>query len=207
MLLMKQAQVEQTLRDELSRLRYIESRIQQIDTDGALQHYDIVMKDVPPGNMLALREVCPSFPEGRKLALEMLKTLPAKVGKKNLGHMMAVVHSELFEFEDIDMELGFAVAEEYRDSVTLPSGLTMAVRELPPVETMLTVTRIGTLELGHGYYAALGVWMDAHGYQFDGPVREIFIKPSLPGQEAEAVTEVQFPVKKVDRHLSLASLS
>jgi len=39
MLVMKKAQIEQTLSEELTRIRYIESRINQIDREGELRDY------------------------------------------------------------------------------------------------------------------------------------------------------------------------
>ena len=43
----KKAQIEQMLQEEIARVRYIESRIEQINIEGNMDNYDIVLKSVP----------------------------------------------------------------------------------------------------------------------------------------------------------------
>ena len=45
----------------------------------------------------------------------------------------------------------------------------------------------------HLAFGALGVWMEANGYQISGPSREVFLAMPLPDPEL-AVIEIQFPV-------------
>ena len=47
MLMMKKSQIEQMLQEEIARVRYIESRIDQINVEGNMDNYDIVLKSVP----------------------------------------------------------------------------------------------------------------------------------------------------------------
>lgn len=48
MLALKQSQIEQQLQAEAARLRYIASRIEQIDRHGVLDNDEVVLKSVPP---------------------------------------------------------------------------------------------------------------------------------------------------------------
>lgn len=197
MLMMKKAQIEQLLHEELARVRYIESRIEQINLEGNMEHYDIVLKSVPAKKFLAVREICPQLQEGRKLALEMHKLLPSKVGKKKLGHFTAIAYSDFFIEENIDLDIGFQLAEDVDDDfrIELPDGSAMTVKDLPAEEYMLTVTRLGDPQLGQGSYAALGMWAEANGYEFAGNVREVFINYALTDRLDETVTEIQYPVR------------
>jgi DNA-binding transcriptional MerR regulator len=194
MLLMRKAEVEQTLREEMARFKIIESRIEQIDREGALTNYDVVLKSIPAQRFLGVREICGGLPDARELLAEMSRALPSIIGQANLGYFTAIVHSDIYEQEDIDLEMGFLLNTNKDYSYTLSDGRTLEVQELPAVDTMLTVTRVGLSETGHGSYSALGDWVAANGYQFDGLVREVFIKPPLPGHEHETVTEIQYPV-------------
>ena len=63
MLAMKRAQVEQSLRAEESRLRHIESRIEQIDRQGDIKDYDVIVKSVAPMPYLSMRSVCDGMDE------------------------------------------------------------------------------------------------------------------------------------------------
>lgn len=197
MLMMKKAQIEQMLYEELARVRYIESRIEQINIEGNMDNYDIVLKSVPAKKFLAIREVCPALEDGRRMAEEMFRLLPAKVGTKALGYFTAVVHSDMFSEENIDLQFGFQLENEIDEDFTLSlsNGESMIVTDLPAEEYMLTVTRVGNPQLGHGSYSALGMWAEANGYQFSGNAREVFINFVPPERIDETVTEIQFPVK------------
>lgn len=200
MLTMRKSQIEQLLEDEIARLRYIETRINQIDIEGEMHNYEIVLKSVPAQKFIAVREVCPELSHGRELLYEMQHILPARIGSKAFGHFVAVVYSDMFELVDIDLEVGVVLEENIPEDTIIPlaDGNVMTVRELPAVETMMTAVRLGETIFGTGTYAALGMWAEANGYQIAGDGREVFIQLAQIGKEHEAVTEIQFPVKKVD---------
>jgi DNA-binding transcriptional MerR regulator len=200
MLMMKKAQIEQSLHEELARMRYIESRIDQINIEGNIDNYDIVMKSVPAKKFLAVREICLGFNDGRRLAQEMFTLLPSKVGKKMLGHPTAIVHSDIFVEENIDLEFGFQLEGVIDENLSIPlsDGAEMTVSELPAEEHMVTITRLGNPKLGHGSYSAVGMWAEVKGYQFAGNIREVFINFPSPDHIEETVTEIQFPVKPIE---------
>lgn len=197
MLVMKKAQLEQMLHEEIARFRYIESRIEQIDKAGLLEDYDLVVKSVPAQKFISHRHTCKSLPEALMLLQEMTQVLPRTVGRKNLGHFTAISHSDMFDMENLDLEMGFTLLNDYDNEITLSDGNLMVVRELAAVDTMLTVTRLGNPQEGHGCYGSVGFWLEANGYQINGLGREVFIQPPIPGKEDETVTEIQFPVEKI----------
>src|SRR5882724_2874584 len=77
MLVMKKAQIEQTLREELARIRYIESRINQIDREGELRDYEVVLKSVPAQKLIAVREQSMTLATLRAASQEIGRWLPA----------------------------------------------------------------------------------------------------------------------------------
>jgi DNA-binding transcriptional MerR regulator len=204
MLMMKKAQIEQMLHEELARVRYIESRIEQINIEGNMENYDIVLKSVPAKKFLAVRATLPVQRDARQLVQEMRQMLPAKVGKKVMGHLTAVMYSDLFAEENVDVQLGIQLEGEVDERLVIPlsSGGSMIVSELPAEDYMLTVTRLGHPKFGHGSYSALGMWVEANGYQFSGNVREVFIKPMPPERIDETVAEIQYPVKPIQNQLT-----
>jgi effector-binding domain-containing protein len=134
----------------------------------------------------------------------MHRALPAKIGKTIMGQFTVIIHSEMCEDNNLDMEIGFVLQADFDNTVTISEIYDMTVSELPAFENMLTVARVGFPSFGHGSYAALGMWMDANGYRFIGQGREVYFQFPFPGKEAETVTEIQFPVTKVDADLSLS---
>lgn len=199
MLMMKKAQIEQTLHEEVMRLRYIESRIEQIDIEGKMADYDIVIKSVKAQPMLSLRTILPEPKAAQKLLRELRQLLPSKVNKRSIGHFSAIMHSDWFSETDLDTELGFLLEGAVEDNLTLTlsTGEELRVRELEAERNMLTVTRVGHPKTGHGSYSALGMWAQAKGYRLAGPVREVFINLAPPDRIHETVTEIQYPARPI----------
>ncbi len=197
MLTLKKAQVEQTLLDEIARFRYIESRIEQIDRDGKLDDYDIVLKSIPSQRYLSLRHTFSSLYDVQLLGAELARQLPAQVGQSKLKSIMVIIHSETWEDENLDMEVGYLVTDDIGQHEIVVHDQQMTLREVPPVEYMLTLVRMGRPSLGHGNYSALGDWIDANGFRFAGSGREVFYRFPFVNQEHHAIAEIQFPVEKI----------
>ena len=197
MLLMKKAQIEQSLQEEVARLRYIESRIEQINTLGEAEDYDIVLKSIKAKVLLSVRSVFPLPNAARKLLQEMQSVLPSRINRRELGYFTAVMHDKHFSDRDVDIELGFEWRGEPDETLTvaLSSGLALRLRQLPAEAHILTVTRVGHPKLAHRSYSALGTWAQANGYRFSGPVREVFLNPPNPDRINETVCEVQVPLR------------
>lgn len=197
MLALKKAQMEQRLNEELLRLRYIESRIQQIDTEGVLRNYDVVLKTIEPLRMLSVRQTFSEMNKARPIMIEMLEHLPAIVGKSQLQNLLVIHHSVAYDPESLDLEIGFALRGSGKQkSVQLPSGLTLSARELQGEQQVATVARHGCATLGSGCYNALGQWMEGNGYSTAGAGRELFLKIE-PNKDDEMITEIQLPVQKI----------
>ncbi len=194
MLTMKKAQLEQTLSEELARLRSVEARLLQIDDNDDLGAADVIVKEVPGQKFLSMRKVLTGFPAAREILFEMQKLLPAKVGTQALGNFLAIAHNEDFELDDIDLEMGFLLSAPVKSDIALPDGTVMTIRELPAA-TMATAIRIGNIEKGHLSYGAIGAWVEANNYEFAGTVREMFIQLPSPTVE-EPIAEIQYPVRR-----------
>ena len=199
MLLMKKAQIEQTVQQEAARLRYIQSRIEQIDLEGEMTDFDIVLKSIPAKDVLSLRAVLPVPQAARGLLQEMRGMMPASIGKGQVGKLLAIMHSDSFAEANIDIELGFELQSPFAADfqLNLSQDRMATIRKLPAEPTMLTVTRLGHPRLAHTSYSALGRWAQANGFQLKGPVREVFIQPAPPERIHEAVTEIQYPAQPI----------
>lgn len=197
MLALRKAQIEQTLQSEAVRLKVVESRLQQLEGKGQLKGDDVILKSLPAQSFLSMRHHCRSFDEAFALVNEMANIVPKRVQKKALGRFAAVVHSEQFEPEDLDVELGFFLNQDLDITVSLSNGLDMSVRELPPIQTALTAMRFGGPEQGLPCHSAIGTWIETNHYQIVGPCREVFVVPPKPGHESEMVVEIQHPVAAI----------
>lgn len=195
MLTLKKAQVEQTVHEELVRLRSLEARLQMIDV-ATQPEYDIVIKQLPAQDYLSLREVLPGPAAALAIMKELLQALPSQLERETLGQFMTVVHSETLESDQLDIELGATYLGAHPPVVKLPGSRYLQVRQLPAITTMATVVRMGGFEQSCGCYGAIGLWVENNGYRITGPGREVLIHPPRNERLDEMVTEIQFPVER-----------
>ncbi|MEM9292885.1 MAG: MerR family transcriptional regulator [Acidobacteriota bacterium] len=193
MLRLQKARLEQSVQEEILRLRAVEARLRQIEEERPDPAAEVVLKSVPAQKFLAMRETFPLMTDTLGVVQEMLQVLPDRFGPR-LGYMTAILHNPSFNFEDVDLELGFAIGAESGESITLPSDRVLEVRDLPAFETMATVARVGPFENNCRSYALLGGWLESNGYTFAGPAREVFLQPPCAGPEEDIVVEIQAPV-------------
>jgi DNA-binding transcriptional MerR regulator len=199
MLKLKKAQVEQTVQEEMARLRQIEARLQLIDTADA-PTFDIVLKSVPSQQYLSVREILPSPEAALGIMSELVRLLPAQLAEGALGHFTTVVHSETLETDRLDIELGAILTTAKMRPITLPGDRLLKVNTLPAIERMATVMRVGGFENNCRSYGTIGQWVAENGYTIAGPGREVLIKPPRIGHIDEMVTEIQFPVEARGDH-------
>ncbi len=196
MLTLKKAQIEQSLKEEVNRLKFVEARLRQIEQEGTLVEDDVVIKSVPAQPFFSVRQTMGNFFDGLELVAEMTQLLPAKISKKKLGYFTAIIHGDAFQMKNADLEMGFLLNGTINTPLPLGSGGEMKMGVLPSMETAVSAVRIGPFENGFNSYAALGYWVENNGYDIIGPAREVFIQMPAFDASNEAVAEILFPVKR-----------
>lgn len=196
MLTLKKAQIEQTIQDELTKVRNIEERLYQIETEGVLTDEDVVLKSIPEQRFLSVRQIVPTIQAGFAQIYDIHRLLPMHAGKSVLGKFGVLFHSDDFVTENIDVEMGFLLERDFEGEFPLSNGRKLSVRTLPAVPMMASLVRVGIHNDSVGHYGALGTWIEKHGYRLDGPGWEIFVQPFEMGKEDEAIVEIQQPLKK-----------
>ena len=196
MLTMKRAQVEQSLQIEEARLRHIETRIAEIDRQGRMEGYDVVVKSVPAAPFLSLRQSFESM-EDVPVVLCAIAEEGSRQIRPGLRDKLIVVARNDSEDEKLDLEMGFSLTRPSNASLRLSGGGLLLASELPAVATMATIVRPGTNAASHLSFAAIGSWIEANRYEIAGPCREVFLEPVIgqPGF-AKALVEIQFPVRR-----------
>jgi DNA-binding transcriptional MerR regulator len=192
MLLLRRNDVEQTLAAEAQRLRQIETRIAQLESEGALTADDVVIRAEPERQFLSLRRVVPSFAAARGLIRE-LREHARPLLPRGPPTLIAVAHSPEFEQDQIDVEFGFALPD---DSGLVPeAGSPLRRRTLEAVDRMAVCVRVGLPEDAHLVTAKVGRYLAASGDRLAGPSREFFLQLPDPERMHESVVEMQFSVE------------
>jgi DNA-binding transcriptional MerR regulator len=207
LLVEKKAQIERSLQAELARVRYIESRIDQIDRDGHPSDEAVVLKSIAARTLLGKRERSTTLAACRAAAEDIGRLAPTLVDKKALGHFALVIHSDVWDADHLDVEMGFILNHPPVGELALAGVGAIRVEQLPAIELAATTVHVGFSEQGHCGYAALGRWAEANDYHFAGPSREVFLRPPHSGVDDDMVVEIQMPLEKIDTATTSSSHS
>jgi len=190
MLVLRRAEVEREVAAQSERLRQIETRVAQIDAEGQLFGDDVVIRSEPPRRFLSARRAVGSFAEARGMLKHVIESIRGQLPRDALGPVMVIAHAQEFEPDDLDVELGVALAGP--GEVRLEG---LAVRELPAVERMAACVRVGLPEQAHLITSKIGQFVESSGCRLAGPVREVFLEPPRFERMQESVVEMQFPIE------------
>jgi DNA-binding transcriptional MerR regulator len=197
MLLLKKAQVEQTVQDELSRLHYLESRLKELDSDQPAQTPDVIVKAVPAQRYLSTRAIFPNLKAVHQRVATIYRSAHTQIDRRYLSYIMFIVHSAAFDKHALDFEIGHLVDKAVKVEVKLPDEDRLTLSELPQVETMATLIHTGDPQDIHLSYRALATWIENNHYRLVGSGREVFIELPREDHDSEAVAEIQIPVIKL----------
>lgn len=191
MLMIKKAELEQSIIADVRRFRSIEARLQQNQPE-----LDVILKSVPSQKFLSTRTTIPNLMDGMPLVEEVRSTLPARVGRNIVDSLVVLLHADSLEVEDFDVELGYLLHESVDEPVSIGDGHLMQMRELPAVKTMATSVHLHGPNVSHISYAMMGEWIEANGFRITGPQREVFLEFPFPGKMEDIVLEIQIPIEK-----------
>jgi effector-binding domain-containing protein len=190
MLRLKRAEIQQRVDEEQERLARVEARLSQIEMEAAMSNYDVVLKCVEPVRVASLRDIIPSYSQQSHLWGE----LGAYLGQRHVhpaGPCLTLYHDEGYKEKDVDVE----VCEPVK--ANLPASDRVKVYELPGVPMMACVVHQGSFANVNEAYEALIRWAEHSGYHIVGPAREVYLREPQKQDDPDAVTEVQFPVQKI----------
>jgi DNA-binding transcriptional MerR regulator len=184
MLRLRQSELSQQIAEEQARLARVAARLHQIEQEGCMSDYDVVLKEVEPQLVAGIRSVIPTY--GAIGAL--FDELYAYLGQRGMGGLaVGIDHNDEYKERDPDME-----ATIYLEA-SVPASGRIRVYTLPGGTVASTIHR-GPWQGMSRAYAALAAWMQASGYAPSGPSRELYLHH---GATPDAhVTEIQIPVHR-----------
>jgi len=191
MLRLKQAEIQQQVESEQARLARVEARLRQIEQEGKMPTYEVVIKRVEPQTVASVREVIPT-PQDIGRLFERLFTYLGQQGVQPLGAPGAIWHDTEHRDKDWDTEVIVPIGQ------ALPDGDGVKSIQLPGVMTMASTIHQGSYEGFAQAYTALMGWIEGNGYRIAGPMRETYLRGPGPDRPDPAtyVTEIQVPVEK-----------
>ena len=191
MFTLKQAQTQQLIDTEQARLARLAARIRQIEQEGKMPAYDVILKQVNPLLVASIRDRIPIISE-RGYLYETLSAYLDQQGVQGSQPDLLLLHSR-HQLHDEEMSIDVEVAMPLQTA--LPGNEQIRIRRLPGGLMAYTVHTGEDLFLGRAY-VALYRWMTDNGYRLIGPPRQVHLQHAKDMDPSQYVTEVQFPVEK-----------
>jgi DNA-binding transcriptional MerR regulator len=188
MLLLRQAEQQRRVEEESDRLSRLNSRIRLIEQENHMA-YDVVLKSVPSQWIASVRETIPAYNTVGSLYGKVSAGLGPSMSACQFG--VALWHDFEFKESDVDAEAGFYLKQQ------VPAADGILVHELPEA-TLATTIHNGSYRRLPEAYDPLLRWVADNGYHVAGPIRELYLKISMPVRQDDEsyVTEIQVPVSK-----------
>lgn len=192
MMLMKQAEIEQTIEHEQKRLRGVAARIDQIAKEGKMPEQEVILKDILTQHVLSVREVVPNK---EHIAIRLEKTCGAVFGQgiEASGVPLIIYHDPEYKDVDLDIEIVLPTDKPVSQSIPIDEERQATSRELPDIQAACII-HIGDYDTLMNSYGVVATWIETHKYELVGPVREVYLRPHFDGEVG--ITEIQFPVSK-----------
>jgi DNA-binding transcriptional MerR regulator len=207
MLTMKQAEIEQQIENERARLARVDARLRQIEHEGEVAPYDVVLKRVDAYTIAGLRQIVPHVSMMSELRFPALYRLYDWLRIQRVPRAepeLMLYHNAEYSDEGIDMEVAVTLD---KPALKALAGLELAeygisVRTLEATERMASTVHHGRLVDIPQAIIAIFTWLGRNGYRSAGPIRELH----LYGREiditddpddwgAPRVMEIQVPVE------------
>jgi len=210
MMRIKHAELERQIEAGQARLARVEARLHQIEQEGALPDYEVVLKEVPTQRVVGIRDVIPGYQDVMSLFQELRALLRAQnVAPHATRPCLAIYYDAEYRDQGVDAEAAAPLSRSLRGTPRT------VVHNLPGAETMACVIHQGGYQGLPGAYEALITWIEANGYRVTGPNRDVYLKGPEAGpgmvtglapadafrtarefRPADYITEVQFPVER-----------
>jgi effector-binding domain-containing protein len=188
--ILTQAELRQRLQEEQKRLEQVENLLKQIEKEGKMPDYKVVVKKVEPQIVASMRGILPAYGEVGQFYGEIFKHLAKKMIFKPSAPTMLICYDNEYKEKDVDVEVCVPIKK------SIPGSDKVKVYELPEIEAACIIHK-GPYEKFSEAYGALMAWTEKTGYQVAGPSRELYItSPYDTKDTSKYVTEIQFPVQK-----------
>jgi effector-binding domain-containing protein len=189
MLRLKQAELQQRIELEKSRLMRVEARIKLVEQEGTMPNYEVIVKKAEPIRVASIREILPNYSAIGQLFNELMSHLP-RHGIAKFDYCAAIWHDPDYKESDVD---GEAVVSIDR---SVPETDRLKIYDLPGYDAIACIIHQGSYRTLSESYKNLLTWIETNGSQIIGPNREIYIQGGQEQDNESYVTEIQFPVKK-----------
>ncbi|MBK6324889.1 MAG: MerR family transcriptional regulator [Chloroflexi bacterium] len=174
MLRERQRTIAQQLAEEQARLARVSARLQQIEHLHDPIPYEVVLKELPPLYVIAVREVVPHVAQMGEVRDRLLRSLYRTLADYHIeaGIELAVYHLPAYSETDIEMSLAVEVAHGIH---LPPTETTLKAYHLPGAPLAASIVYHGSMWNIPDVVVNLYRWLGMNGYASAGAYREIHL--------------------------------
>jgi DNA-binding transcriptional MerR regulator len=192
---LKQAQTQQMIEIEQARLTRIATRLRQIEQEGKMPTYEVLLKQVDALLIASIREPIPMGDDIER-SHKKIRAFLHEQQLQSSQPALLLFHSR-YELHDDVMEIDVEAAVPL--PVMLPDNEQVKIRTLPADLMACTVHTGDMLSIGRAHLA-LHRWVNENGYQLAAPPRQIYLQHGEEMDPRQYITELQFPVRRNNAH-------
>jgi len=194
MLRLKRVELQEQAKELEERLGRVETRLLQIEMEGKMADYDVIVKQIEQLRSAVIYDTVSSMETANSTFDRLFDEILEYVYSN--GGAMDNPCLDLWYDSPNDKPENMRVAVAVPTPSNIPTNDRVKLEELPGVDQMASVVHSGPFAtLGQAYSALLN-WINDNGYQVAGPTREIYLQYERTGDPNKWVTEIQMPVTK-----------
>ena len=173
-------ELEEQISADRDRLAQVELRLRQIQEEGQVSEYEVVLKSIEPTLAATVRDTLQSYSDVGRLYGEIYP----HIGRQGVmgGQCAAIWHDPEYRESDIDGEAVVFLNRKVKESDRVK------VRDLEGVNTAACLVHKGSYKSLDRAYSALTDWITSNGYRITGPNRERYQKGGTNQDEDSYVT-------------------
>lgn len=193
---LKQAEVQQRVREEHARLAQIEFRLRQIELEGTMQTVDIVIKRIEPFHALTMRGIHRTREEREVVGKGIEAAIRLGQIKWTGNSPVTIYYEEEFHGDYDDSEYCIPVLPTHPPEVTVENAGTFKLCELLAIEAA-TYLHQGDYDTLNEKYLFLQRWAVENGHKISGVWRFVWHRgPMHHVDPSEYLTELQHPIER-----------
>jgi effector-binding domain-containing protein len=191
MLLLRRAQVQETVADEQDRLRRVEAHLRALE-GSPMTIQDIVVRHTDPLRVAEASDTAPGFgPDLGPVFARLYPEVAAHLGQQRARPGLCIAwYEEPSDEGTVVVHAGFDIGDQ-----DVQESDRVRVVDLPVVEVASVIHR-GPMDEVVPVYEGLVRWIDESGYQLAGRSRELYHE-SHHDNPSLNVTELQMPVARI----------
>jgi DNA-binding transcriptional MerR regulator len=202
MLHLKQAELQQLVREGQKRLSRVEFRLRHIELGNAPAGLDIVVKRIEPIPALTFRGVYPSYGAMGHVTTAILAAIDGH-SVKLAGPPIGISYGDEFKNDNVDHECVIPVDETRHEDLPLGKLGVCTFRCVPEMEMAATHIHQGSYESLTDKVIFFQRWVAENNLELGGAVRFVFYRGPMNHDDPDTyLTEIQHQVQRKAPHLS-----